>query len=120
MVLVLVLDDATAKHGMKSKSLLGFNKSLRYKEGVLEAGEEVSVCGQGTWEREPSSGQGDKLLVIRGTYDARLLVSDDVDIAKGTFSWQRRRRKEAGECVNCGYDVRGKFTHGCPECGWRR
>ena len=23
-------------------------------------------------------------------------------------------------CINCGYDLRGEFSAGCPECGWRR
>ncbi|MCZ6493643.1 MAG: hypothetical protein O7C65_03235 [Planctomycetota bacterium] len=31
--------------------------------------------------------------------------------------WARRTR---GCCLACGYDLRGDFFHGCPECGWRR
>ena len=33
-------------------------------------------------------------------------------------SWAARRRK--GRCSRCGYDLRGEFSAGCPECGWRR
>ena len=25
-----------------------------------------------------------------------------------------------GCCPECNYDLRGDFSHGCPECGWRR
>lgn len=25
-----------------------------------------------------------------------------------------------GSCGACGYDLRGRVGHGCPECGWRR
>jgi hypothetical protein len=31
-----------------------------------------------------------------------------------------RRRREGGQCVNCGYDLRGDMAAGCPECGWGR
>ncbi len=50
------LNDATPRlerflggHGQESKGLF-FNKRLRYKEGVLEEGEEVAACGFG-WRR---------------------------------------------------------------------
>ncbi len=29
-------------------------------------------------------------------------------------------RRKRGLCINCGYDLRGDFSAGCPECGWRR
>jgi hypothetical protein len=29
-------------------------------------------------------------------------------------------RKPAGCCPKCGYDLRGDFGPGCPECGWNR
>jgi hypothetical protein len=29
-------------------------------------------------------------------------------------------RMRAGRCISCGYDLGYDFTHGCPECGWRR
>jgi hypothetical protein len=34
------------------------------------------------------------------------------------LSWvQRRRRKEAGQCLTCGYDLTGNVSGVCPECG---
>ncbi len=41
------------RHGMQSTGLLGFNKSLRYEEGVLEPGERVTVLGRARWEDDP-------------------------------------------------------------------
>ena len=29
-------------------------------------------------------------------------------------------RFSRGCCGSCGYDLRGEFSSGCPECGWRR
>ena len=36
--------------------------------------------------------------------------------------WLSRRfiRNLRGRCLKCGYDLRGKLTSGCSECGWRR
>ena len=30
------------------------------------------------------------------------------------------QRVTAGRCLKCGYDLKGNFDQGCPECGWRR
>ncbi len=32
----------------------------------------------------------------------------------------RLNREREGRCRMCGYDLRGNFSAGCPECGWRR
>ena len=32
---------------------------------------------------------------------------------------RRRRRRSRGECVLCGYDLRGNVSEVCPECGTR-
>jgi len=63
-----------------------FTKTLRFDEGVLEAGELVSVSGVGRWEIDPNpraAGAGyreaPKLLVFIGSAEAPLLVSDDPD-----------------------------------------
>ncbi len=39
------------------------------------------------------------------------------------FSWRYGRRwirRRRGRCPRCAYDLRGKFSSGCPECGWKR
>jgi hypothetical protein len=35
-------------------------------------------------------------------------------------SGRPERRTRRGLCPGCGYDVKGEFDKGCPECGWRR
>lgn len=83
-------DDATEveeaflrKHHRESKGWV-FNKALRYKEGVLEQGEEVAVLGHGTWEANPDQSavpgnyrETARRLVMRSGKDAPLYVSDD-------------------------------------------
>ena len=36
------------------------------------------------------------------------------------FQLRRYVRVKRGLCIKCGYDLRGDFSAGCPECGWRR
>ncbi len=44
----------------------------------------------------------------------------------GWVAWQQkfwttaRMRRREGKCMRCGYDIKGEFERGCPECGWRR
>jgi len=38
----------------------------------------------------------------------------------GVAALRRFVRKKRGRCVKCGYDLRGEFEKGCPECGWNR
>ena len=36
------------------------------------------------------------------------------------YRMRKFRRVRSGNCPLCGYDIRGDFTSGCPECGWKR
>ena len=38
----------------------------------------------------------------------------------GPFTARRMIRRRRGHCIKCCYDLRGDFSVGCPECGWRR
>ncbi len=38
----------------------------------------------------------------------------------GPFTARRMIRRNRGHCIKCGYDLRGDFSAGCPECGWQR
>jgi hypothetical protein len=51
------LDALLARHGRSSTGLFGMNRSLRYREGVLEPGEEVAVVGLATWVSDPEPGR---------------------------------------------------------------
>jgi hypothetical protein len=70
-------------HGTPSENILRMKKSLRYEEGVLERGEEVSVLGVAVWEQVPdfmrSEGQegGARCLVLRPLRGGSLTISDD-------------------------------------------
>jgi hypothetical protein len=60
-----------------------FNKSIRYREGVLEAGERVAVLGVASRQIDPAPNAVDgyrsksKRLVLRAPRGARLLMTDD-------------------------------------------
>ena len=78
--------DAVIERFMTSRghSLRGhlFLKSLRAREGVLEAGERVAVCGLARWMADPDAAGGSyretpKRLVLEGSESLPLLLSDD-------------------------------------------
>jgi len=84
-------DDATPaeeaflnKHARESKNWI-FNKRIRYREGVLEAGEEVAVMGYGSKEPDPEGTAGagyrdmpSMRLRISGSANFPPLISDDI------------------------------------------
>jgi hypothetical protein len=79
-----VLEDFLARHGRASQGWV-FNKKLRYREGVIEPGELVAVCGQGTREADPSphataAGYRDTptRLLLSAAPAMPLYVSDDM------------------------------------------
>jgi hypothetical protein len=77
-----------ARHHQKSQGMI-FNRNLRYKEGVLEAGEPVAVLGRGMREPDPnpksSAGayreMATRLVMVSGT-EYPLWVSDDPSFAQ--------------------------------------
>lgn len=82
------LEAYLARHGHDSTGFLGLNRGLRYKEGVLEEGEEVAVLGLARWEHDPSvdarGARGyrelPRRLVVDATAEGKLLVSDDPSV----------------------------------------
>ncbi len=66
--------------GLQSENMLGLNKTIRYREGVLEEGEEVAVLGKGIWKSAESQGLPEAYgQVLEITADAGLPIylSDD-------------------------------------------
>lgn len=50
------LEALLRRHGQSSTGFFGLNRTIRYREGVLEPGEEVSVLGWARWEDDPEAG----------------------------------------------------------------
>ena len=48
---------------------------------------------------------------------AWLVIFGPVAVYRGI---QREQRRLKQCCHQCGYDLQGDLTRGCPECGWRR
>lgn len=66
--------------GVDSEGLFGFNKTLRYNEGVLEDGEEIAVFGRGNWKEAAAlklPERFSKVLAISSTQEVAVHVSDD-------------------------------------------
>lgn len=75
------LENYLASHGKESEGLLGFNKKLRYKEGILESDEKVAVLGKGHWKHAESLGLPEEyrmVLEITGYDNKAVYLSDDV------------------------------------------
>lgn len=88
-----VLEDYLQAHGHESEGLLGFNKTMRYKEGVLEANEAISVFGVANWKTGKELGlpkKFDKVLVITAAINDYVYLSDDTEttteIRKGSWA----------------------------------
>lgn len=75
------LEAYLSRHGERSKGRLGINRTIRYREGVLEAGERVSVLGVPRRQIAPGPGGGyrdqEERIVIGGLADGFVVVSDD-------------------------------------------
>ncbi len=73
------LDDYLAKHNKSSTGFLGFNKTLRYKEGIIALNETIAVKGIAKWKalNEPVEGYSySRILTFEGSPKQKLLISD--------------------------------------------
>lgn len=80
------LNDATPKlkeflreYGHDSENFFGLNKSLRYREGILEEGELISVLGTGNWKENTYTtdiSSRNEVLEISSSADQALYLSD--------------------------------------------
>ncbi len=81
------MNDATPKleaylkeHDEESVGILGFNRTIRYTEGVFEQNERVGVFGTCTWEPATDHGLPEALgniIVVRSTAEEPVYLSDD-------------------------------------------
>lgn len=68
--------------GYKSESYFGLNKTLRYREGILEEKEKIAVYGKGVWKDPLTMGlpeKYDKILEITSNEGMAVYLSDDPD-----------------------------------------
>ncbi|MGL5890548.1 MAG: hypothetical protein ACRC3B_11720 [Bacteroidia bacterium] len=77
------LENFLQQHNRKSTGMLNFNKSLRYKEGILEENEMIAVGGKGEWKDARSLGFDlpvPQVLVITEGENAKLFLTDDASV----------------------------------------
>jgi len=66
------------KYGEQSKDANGYSKTLRYREAILEIGEEVAIKGVGFWEEDKNK---TKKLILTGDAsdnNKQLIISNDL------------------------------------------
>ena len=74
------------RHGVESENYFGWNRTIRYREGILEEGEMIAVVGKGTWERVDTGQLSDeygKVLRISAPEEAPVYLSDDPKTTTG-------------------------------------
>ena len=84
-----VLEKYLRDHGQESEGFLGFNKTLRYKEGVLEQGELMAVVGRGEWKNANEVKLPDsygRVLVISSTDEEAVYLSDDPETVETRYA----------------------------------
>ena len=77
------LENFLQQHNRQSTGLLNFNKSLRYKEGILEENELIAVGGKGEWKDAAALGFNlpvQRVLVITEAENAKLFLTDDPSV----------------------------------------
>ena len=84
------LEAFLSAHGTSSEGLV-FNRTLRYREGVLEEGEMVSALGFARWEVDPEPSASSQIggyrdapmrLVVSSEGETKLHVSDDPSVMR--------------------------------------
>ncbi|MBK5193799.1 MAG: hypothetical protein JJE07_11420 [Flavobacteriaceae bacterium] len=90
------LEQYLNKKGYNSKGAIGFNRTFRYREGVLEKGEEIAVFGKGEWKDAATLGLPEKynkvLEITSGNTEAVFLSDDTTTTKKRTIQKKARAR----------------------------
>ncbi|MDH7447474.1 GIDE domain-containing protein [Aquimarina sp. 2201CG14-23] len=73
------LENYLRSHGRESTGFLGFNKSIRYKEGAIEVGENITIMGTAKWKESDHNFDqySSKSLFISGDGENKLIITDD-------------------------------------------
>jgi len=78
----LHLEEYLKQHGHNSENFMGMNKTIRYKEGVLQLGEKVAVLGKGEWKTSEELGlpaELGKILAITDYGNDYVYFTDEVE-----------------------------------------
>jgi hypothetical protein len=73
------LESFLKQHDKSSTGFLGWNKTLRFKEGVIEPGETIAVKGIAEWkaiEEEIDGINYSKILTLKGIAEKKLIITD--------------------------------------------
>ncbi len=80
------MNNYLANHDSQSTSWLGFNKKMRFKEGILEEGENVAVAGKVHWKRKAETKLNvpvERILIVSRTDENEpVYISDDPEVAE--------------------------------------
>ncbi|MBR8535498.1 hypothetical protein KDU71_08000 [Carboxylicivirga sediminis] len=82
--------------GYESENMLGFNKTLRYREGILEEGEEIAILGKGVWKSAQSLNLPEaygRVLEIAEDADIPVYLSDDPSTTKAMVQKTTQKQK---------------------------
>ena len=66
-------------YNIESEGFFGFNKSLRYSEGIIEIGEQITVAGIAKWKslKEPIEGYSySKIAELESSDNQKLIITD--------------------------------------------
>lgn len=67
------------KYNIKTQGFFGINKQIRYSEGIIEIGEEITVAGIGKWQslKAPIANYSySKIAALESTVDQKLIITD--------------------------------------------
>ena len=89
------LEEYLKSKGEESEGFLGMNRTIRYKEGVLEKGEKIAVLGRGEWKEANQLDlpeQYEKILEIRSSAEEEIYLSDDPDTTLKNIAKVKREK----------------------------
>lgn len=79
------LEAYLSAHGRNSTNFFGWNRSIRYREGILEENELLAVVGCGNWgsaRQKKLNLPVDRILTVSGDESTKIYLTDDPEVLK--------------------------------------
>jgi hypothetical protein len=76
------------RYNIDAQNFFGFNKSLRYKEGIIAIGEDITVAGIAKWKRlsEPIPEYPySKIVTLESTDQQKMIITDLPEVLQKRF-----------------------------------